>query len=77
MKKESSFNIKKEIKDIFLTFIAAFVSVVALHTFVVPANFSPSGIDGLCTILYEKTGLNMGWFKIFINIPLMVLAWIF
>ena len=77
MKKESSFNIKKEIKDIFLTFIAAFVSVVALHTFVVPANFSPSGIDGLSTILYEITGLNIGWFKIFINIPLMVLAWIF
>ena len=77
MKKESSFNIKKEIKDIFLTFIAAFFSVVALHTFVVPAKFSPSGIDGLSTILYEITGLNMGWFKIFINIPLMVLAWIF
>lgn len=77
MKKESSFNIKKEIKDIFLTFIAAFFSVVALHTFVVPAKFSPSGIDGLSTILYEITGLNIGWFKIFINIPLMVLAWIF
>lgn len=77
MKKESSFNIKKEIKDIFLTFIAAFVSVVALHTFVVPAKFSPSGIDGLGTILQEITGLNLGWFKIMINIPLMILAWIF
>lgn len=77
MKKESSFNIKKEIKDIFLTFIAAFVSVVALHTFVVPAKFSPSGIDGLGTILQEITGLNLGWFKIFINIPLLVLAWLF
>ena len=70
-------NLKKELRDLFLTFIAAFVSVVALHTFVVPAKFSPSGIDGLSTILYEITGLNIGWFKIFINIPLMVLAWIF
>lgn len=77
MKKTSKINIKKELKDIIFTFIAAFFSVVALHTFVVPAKFSPSGIDGLSTILYEITGLNMGWFKIFINIPLMVLAWIF
>ena len=70
-------NLKKEASHIFLTFIAALVSVVALHVFVVPSNFSPSGIDGLCTILYEITGLNMGWFKIMINIPLLVLAYIF
>ena len=70
-------NWKKEIKDVFMTVLAALLSVVALHTFVVPADFSPSGIDGLCTILYEMTDLNMGWFKIFINIPLMILEWIF
>ena len=68
---------KKEITHILLTLLAAFVSVVALHTFVIPSDFSPSGIDGLCTILYEITGINMGWFKILINIPLLVLAYIF
>ena len=76
-KTKSKLNIKREFQDIFMTFIAALLSVVALHTFVVPADFSPSGIDGLCTILYELTDLNMGWYKIFINIPLMILAWIF
>ena len=70
-------NVKKELKDICMTLMAALVSVVALHTFVVPADFSPSGIDGIGTILYEITGWNMGWFKIFVNIPLMILAWIF
>lgn len=70
-------NIKKEIKDVIMTFLAALTSVVALHVFVLPAKFASSGIDGLCTILYEITDLNMGWFKIFINIPLMILAWIF
>lgn len=70
-------NWKRELKDVLMTFVAALLSVVALHTFVVPADFSPSGIDGACTILYEITGVNMGWFKILINIPLMVLAWIF
>lgn len=69
--------VKKETFHILLTVIAAAISVTALHTFVVPSNFSPSGIDGLCTIFYEITGLNMGWFKILINIPLLILAYIF
>lgn len=68
---------KKEMSHILMTLIAAFISVVALHTFVVPSDFSPSGIDGLGTILYEITGWNMGWFKIFVNIPLLILAYIF
>jgi len=69
--------IKKESTHVLLTFVAAICSVVALHTFVVPSNFASSGIDGLCTVLYEITGLNMGWFKIMINLPLLILAYIF
>lgn len=68
---------KKELSHILLTMVAATVSVVALHAFVVPSHFSPSGIDGLCTILYELLGINMGWFKILINIPLLILAYVF
>jgi len=68
---------KRELLHILLTVAAAVLSVTALHTFVVPSDFSPSGIDGLCTVLYELTGLNMGWFKILINIPLLVLAYLF
>ena len=67
---------KKDIVNICLTIVAAVFSVFALHTFVVPSNFSPSGIDGLCTILYEITGINMGVFKIVINIPLLILSYI-
>jgi uncharacterized membrane-anchored protein YitT (DUF2179 family) len=69
--------IKKESAHVLLTLVAAICSVVALHTFVVPSNFASSGIDGLCTVLYEITGLNMGWFKIMINLPLLILAYIF
>ncbi len=68
---------KKELMHIALTVVAALISVVSLHTFVVPSDFSPSGIDGLCTILYEITDINMGWFKILINLPLLTLACIF
>ncbi len=67
----------KEAKSVILTVMAALFSVVALHSFVVPGDFASSGIDGLCTMLYEITDINMGWFKIFINIPLLILAIIF
>ena len=77
MKNENIIKIKKEASHIFLTVVAAVFSVVALHSFVIPSCFSPSGIDGLCTVLYEITGLNMGWFKIIINIPLLIMAYIF
>lgn len=76
-KRERLRKAKKEGGHILLTLVAAAFSVVALHTFVVPSDFSPSGIDGLCTILYEVTGINMGWFKILINLPLLILSYIF
>ncbi len=68
---------KREIRSILLTICAAVVSVVSLHTFVVPADFAPSGIEGICTLLYKITGVNLGWYKLIINIPIMILAWIF
>ena len=76
-KAECLSGIKKEFKHILLTLVAAIVSVTALHVFVVPSDFASSGIDGLCTILFELTGINMGWFKIMVNLPLLILAYIF
>ena len=66
-----------EIKSILMMLCAVTISFVSLYVFVIPSNFSPSGIDGISTILYEITGINIGWFKLAINIPLMILAWIF
>lgn len=68
---------KKEASDIILLVCAAIISFISLYVFVIPSDFSPSGIDGISTILYEITGINIGWFKILINIPLTVLAWIY
>ena len=75
--KTSKINIKKEAINILFTLAAALISSITLHIFVVPSNFSPTGIDGLSTILYELTGVNIGWYKILINLPLLILAYIF
>lgn len=70
-------DLKTELGNIALLICAACVSFVSLYVFVIPSNFSPSGIDGISTILFEITGINIGWYKIAFNIPLLILAWIF
>ncbi len=70
-------SVKSELIKLFMLLVAAFVSFTSLYVFVIPSNFSPNGIDGISTILYEITGINIGWFKIAFNIPLLILAWIY
>lgn len=70
-------SIKKEIQQLGMLVIASFFSFVSLHIFVIPSNFSPSGIDGISTILFELTSINIGWFKLLFNVPLLILAWIY
>ena len=69
--------IKTELTSILMMLCAVTISFVSLYVFVIPSNFSPSGVDGISTILFEITGINIGWFKLAINIPLLVLAWIY
>lgn len=63
--------------DLFLTVVASVLSAVGLYTFVNPANFAPSGIDGIAMMLQKLTNINMGYISLAINIPLLILAWFF
>ena len=69
--------IKHEIVCALLMLCAVTASFFSLWIFVMPSDFAPSGIDGVSMILNEITGINPGWFKLIINVPLMVIAWIF
>ena len=69
--------ISREAKNVLLVLLAAACSSIALHVFVVPADFSSSGVDGISAIFYELTNINIGWFKLAINLPLILLAWIY
>lgn len=68
--------IKTELTSIFMMLCAAIVSFVSVHVFIIPSNFAPSGIEGISAILHEITDINIGWFKLMLNIPLLILAWI-
>ncbi len=64
-----------------LCIVLTAVTVAAgLHIFAYRANFSPSGIDGLATMLHYLTRalgfpVNPGIFTLLLNLPLLLLAW--
>ena len=63
--------------DILLLIVAAFLSAIGLYTFVNPANFAPSGVDGISMMVQKLSGINMGYVSLAINIPLLIVAWFF
>ena len=71
----SSKNYKKEIITLLITLLSAALSAFGLYVFVYPASFAPSGIDGIATMLQEKTSISAGLYSLIINIPLLIAAW--
>ena len=65
------------VTDVLLVIVAAILSAVGLYTFVNPANFAPSGVDGISMMVQKLTGLNMGYVSLAINVPLLIVAWFF
>ena len=54
--------------------LLAFGNAVSYHLFVFPNLFAPSGLNGLCTIIQELFGLNVGYLSLIINIPLALVV---
>ena len=65
------------IVDLIMIVVASFFSAIGLHTFVNPANFAPSGVDGIALMTQQLFGINMGYVSLAINIPLLIMAWFF
>ena len=57
--------------------VAALAVLMGLNyaLFVFPNAFAPAGINGLATIVQYLFHLNIGYFSLIINIPLILLAW--
>jgi len=54
--------------------LLAFGNAMSYHIFVFPNRFAPSGLNGLCTIVQELFGLNVGYLSLIINIPLSLMV---
>ena len=55
----------------------AFGNAMSYHIFVFPNRFAPSGLNGLCTIVQELFGLNVGYLSLIINVPLALMVYEF
>ncbi len=63
--------------DIFIIIICGVLSAIGLYTFVQPAGFASSGVEGIAVMTQELTGINMGYVSLAINLPLLIVAWFF
>lgn len=65
---------KNIIKNIGICFLSGIVVAFALHVFANPNNFAPGGVNGFASIVGYLTGINMGWFVILFNLPILILV---
>lgn len=54
----------------------AFFCALNYCLFVFPSKFAPAGIDGICTMIQDVLNINMGYFALLLNIPLVIGAFI-
>ncbi len=67
--------IKKETINVLATIVAAAFHAFGIWIFVEPAKFAASEMSGIFTMLYQITGINVAYFSLLFNIPLIIAAW--
>ena len=57
--------------------VAALAVVMGLsyELFVFPNTFAPAGLNGLATMVQYVFRVNIGYFSLLVNLPLIFLAW--
>lgn len=45
--------------------------------FVFPNKFAPAGLDGICTIIQDTAGINIGYLSLVFNVPLIIIAFFY
>lgn len=68
--------LKRFVKSLFIILLAG-ASSVNYNIFVFPNKFAPAGIDGICTMIQDISGINIGYLSFILNIPLIIIAFIF
>ncbi len=69
----------EQIKKFFVYIVIIFIAFVAAanyNVFVFPNSFAPAGIDGICTMVQDLSGIDIGYLSLVVNIPLVIAAWI-
>lgn len=56
--------------------VVAAASAINYAIFIFPNQFAPAGIDGICTMIQDISGISIGYLSLVVNIPLLVIAYI-
>lgn len=68
---------KNVVKNICCLLAGSFIYSLGTHCFVAPANIAPGGASGLALMANYVCGLPVGILTMVINVPLLILAWIY
>lgn len=72
---------KKRVYDFVIVPLAVLFSgvirAVVVHMFVVPYDFASSGVTGIAVMIEYGTGFSAGYTTLILNLPLLVLAFLF
>lgn len=69
--------VMRTIVDFLIIIVAGIIFACGLESFVSPNNIAPGGVSGISVALSYLTGLNEGIFYLGLNIPLLILGFIF
>lgn len=62
----------KKVLSYIVIALTAFLYALNFAIFVLPNNFAPAGLSGICTIFQHVTGLSMGYLNLLMNVPLAI-----
>ena len=68
--------IKKTVSYLSISAIAM-LSALNYAVFIFPNRFAPAGIDGICTMIQDLSGVSIGYLSLLVNVPLVILAFFF
>ena len=66
----------RRVLDYLIICIIAVLGALNFQVFVFPNNFAPSGLNGILTIIRHVFGVNFGMLYLFLNIPLLIAAFL-
>ena len=66
----------KKCSEWILIAVLATASAFNYAIFIFPNQFAPAGIDGICTMIQDISGISIGYLSLVVNIPLLIIAWI-
>lgn len=67
----------KKLTELIVVMMCAVLLAINYTIFIFPNSFAPAGIDGFCTMIQDMTNVSMGYLSLLVNVPLLILAYIF